>query len=510
MGFDSTINKFMSDNFNEIPVANISNSKIIHLTNIGTHNFKPHEIALIDTPLIQRLKFISQLGPSYYVFPTARHSRFEHSLGVTIMISQMFKSLSDNSQLKFLTNLSQKEKLLNELRVAALAHDIGHGPFSHVSEVVMEEYSDTLHSETLKLSCKCHEAIGYHVIKSDSFKQFFDDISKFYGITLNPDEIANLIIGNVNNPEEEQFKADLLNGEFDADKLDYIIRDSYFSGVQLALGIDRFLLSLGIENIQTKYGNKKKLILTEKGIMAMEQIVIGKIMLHEAIYHHQKVRAIDQMIIALLRMILTKKPEINGEKIETPIDLLKLDDYDILKLQNCDGKINALCKSLKNRKTFKRALVISPKTMILGEDPINSDSFWDVLKYGEFPQELRKLNRILAERIGYNCTEFDVAIDIPKPPELKETTQKLIKNIDRFTTIKDIFPQKEWLDAYIANKWSGHIFAVDDYRKSAQKEGQELLEETFHIEFNENAKKFAKINPPYKNNNKNLFDFNFS
>ncbi len=506
MSFDSTINKFMNEYYKEIPVANISNSKIIHLTSIGTHNFKPHEIAFIDTPLLQRLKFISQLGPSYYVFPTARHSRFEHTLGVTIMITQMFKSLSDNSQLDF---ISQKEKFLNEIRFAALAHDIGHGPFSHVSEVVMQEYSNDLRSETLKLSCKCHEALGYHVIKSDIFKQFFDDVSKFYSVTLNPDEISNLIIGNVNNPEKEQFKADLLNGEFDADKLDYIIRDSYFSGVQLALGIDRFLLSLGIEDIQTKYGKKKKLILTEKGIMAMEQIVIGKIMLHEAIYHHQKVRAIDQMIIALLRMILTKKPEINGEKIETPIDLLKLDDYDILKIQNCTGKINELCKSLKNRKTFKRALVISPKTMELGEEPSQSDAFWDVLKYGEFPQELRNLNQILAERIGDECTEFDVAIDIPKPPELKETTQKLIKNIDHYTTIKDIFPQKEWLDAYIANKWSGHIFAVDKYRVSAQKKGQELLEETFHIKFNENAKNYAKINPPYKKTYKNLYDFSY-
>ena len=496
MSYSDTINNFMDSNFKEIPVANISDPKIIHLTNIGTHNFKRHEIALIDIPLMQRLKFISQLGPSFYVFPTARHSRFEHSLGVTILISQMFKSLSDNSQLKFLNN-SNKDKILDELRVASLLHDIGHGPFSHVSEVVMKEYSSDLQSETLKLGCKCHEAIGYHLIKSDAFQQFFDDISKYYNITFNPDEIANLIIGNVNNPEEEQYKADLLNGEFDADKLDYISRDSYFSGVQLALGIDRLLLSLGIEEISTKNGNKRKLILTEKGIMAMEQIYIGKIMLNEAIYHHQKVRAIDQMIISLLRMILEKKPTINGEKIETSLDFLKLDDYDILKLQIKDEKITQLCKALKNRQTLKRALVISPKTVDLGDDPLKSNAFWNILKYGEFPRELWKLNRILADRIGNDCSEYDVAIDIPMPPELGETQHKIIKNRGKFTTIKDIFPQKEWLDAYIANKWSGHIFAAEKYRVAAQKEGKELLEERFHIKFNENATKFAKINPPY-------------
>jgi len=504
MSLDSTINSFVDNFYGEFPVYEVSKSKIIHLTKIGTHNFKPQEIAIIDTPLIQRLKFISQLGPSFYVFPTARHSRFEHTLGVSVMISHMFKSLNDSNQLNFLDSGS-KERVLNEIRLSALLHDIGHGPFSHVSEVVMEEYDD-ISAERKKLKCKPHEAIGYHIIRSQAFRDYFDAISHLYNIPLDTEEIAKMIIGGVRSPENDQYKADFLNGEFDADKLDYIIRDSYFSGVELALGVDRLLLSLGVEKIDSSDGLKRKLILTEKGIMPLEQIIIGKIMLHGAIYHHQKVRALDQMIIALLRMIIQNKIVINDQQIENPIDFLRLDDFDILKLKTTYPKINELCKALKDRQTFKRSLVISPKTVDLGTEE-KSSAFWDILKYADDFKELRGLNQLLAERIGNGCTEFDVAIDIPKTPELKETHQKVIKNYGEFATIQEIFPQKGWLDAYTSNKWTGHIFASEKYRKDAYTKGKEFLEELLEIKFNENAEKFAKFNSTSKRVQTQLRDF---
>jgi HD superfamily phosphohydrolase len=496
MKIPDQINDILHDSYGELPIYNVSSPKFIHLTHIGTHNFKPHEIAIIDTPIIQRLRFISQLGPSHYVFPTARHSRFEHTLGVMIRVNQMYSTLLENQKLKKISNTT-KEKVLNELRLAGLLHDIGHGPFSHVCETVMLE-SKSLDNEKEKLHCKCHEALGYHIIRSDFMEPFFDKIRDSYHISIDSDEISKMIIGQVKNPKEDQYKADLINGEFDADKLDYIIRDSYFSGVQLALGTDRFLLALGVDTIDCYDGKKKKLILSEKGIMPMEQIIIAKIMLTGAIYHHQKVRAIDSMIIALLRKVLERKPTINGHKIKNALDFLRLDDNDLFRLKSNDKKITELCKALKNRETYKRALVISPKTVRLNEDGTDSANFWDMLEYAENPKELRKLSIELAERIGNGCTEYDVAIDIPKPPEIKETLQKVIKIYDHFVTIKDIFPQKGWIDAYIANKWMGYIFSNVKYRAEAFSEGKKFLEEKFEIKFNDNAEKFAKMEPLYK------------
>jgi HD superfamily phosphohydrolase len=105
-----------------------------------------YEIAIIDTPIIQRLRYISQLGPSHYVFPTARHSRFEHTLGVMIRINQMFNAISENQKIKLSRNI------LNELRLAALLHDVGHGPFSHVCETVMLESRDIFNEKENKRS----------------------------------------------------------------------------------------------------------------------------------------------------------------------------------------------------------------------------------------------------------------------------------------------------------------------------------------------------------------------
>ncbi len=109
------------------------------------------------------------------------------------------------------------------------------------------------------------------------------------------------------------------------------------------------------------------------------------------------------------------------------------------------------------------------------------------------------INRELAERIGNNCTEFDVAIDLPDTPKLGETQQRIIKIGNELKPLKDIFPHKGWLDSYMSNKWKGHIFASDDYREKASTEGKALLEEIFELKFNENAIKEAKIFALYSN-----------
>ncbi|VVB93499.1 HD domain protein [uncultured archaeon] len=492
MTLETSINKFMDEYYGELPLYDIREPKVIHMTKLGTHHFSKHEIAVIDTPVVQRLKYISQLGPVYNVFPTARHSRFEHTLGVAISINKMWNSLTENVSLSFLPS-SDRTKILSDLRMCAILHDIGHCPFSHVSETVLMDFP-SIQSEKIRLGGKPHEILGHYIIKSDVFKSFFEDLSTEYKVELGLDKISNYLLGKVDDPSEEQYIADLINGQIDADKLDYIVRDSDFSGVELALGVDRLLLSLGIEKIQTSEGERRKLIMYEKGIMPLEQLILAKVMLYSAIYHHQKVRALDHMIISILRMLIDEKIEINGNIIESPVDLLKLDDFDLLKLSSGNSNVNDLCKRLKSRQTFKRCLVIASKTV---KDESQNQLF-DVLKYSEHPIEIRGLNKVLAERIGNDCTEYDVAIDLPMTPKLGETQQKIIKIGGEFKALKEIFPQKGWLESYMANKWKGHIFASDKYRDKACKEGKALFEEIFDIKFKETAETDAKILPLYK------------
>lgn len=506
MGLGLEINKLLNESFQDLPIPDIRESKVIHFTKIGTHQFSNHEIALIDTPFVQRLKYISQLGLAYNVFPTARHTRFEHSLGVTIMIDKMWRSLNENQQFEFIRSEEDRNQLLIKLRVAAILHDIGHCPFSHVSEEVIRD-DPSIRRESDKFSCKPHEAIAYHMIRSDTFRAFFEDLSKFYHISVEPDEISNLIVGKVDCPDEDQYMADMLNGQFDADKLDYIARDSDFSGVTLALGVDRLLLSLGIADTPCYKSTQRKLVLYEKGILPMEQILIAKVMLFSSIYHHQKVRAIDKMVIPLMRRIIERKIEIRGQEISSHLDLLKVDDFDILNLASKDPIICRMCNSIKLRKTFKRSLVISPKTMDKNGNEDYSVPLGKLLELGENPDDVRKISLSLAEYIGNGCSEFNVAIDIPTTPKLGEMTQKVIQIHENFISLSEIF-HNGWLESYTANKWKGHIFAEEDCRVSAQKKGKKFLEELFDLKFNKYAEIEAKVNPPYIKQQYTLSDFN--
>ena len=493
MSLESKINHFMEETYGSLLLSNIREPKVIHMANLGTHQFFEHEMAIIDTPIVQRLKCISQLGPVYNIFPTARHTRFEHTLGVTISVDKMWKSISEKGGLSFLRD-SEKKKIRSDLRISAILHDIGHCPFSHVSEVVLND-SPLIRTECDKLNSNPHEVLGYYMLKSNVFKTFIEELTSEYDVIIDLDKISNYIIGKVDNPNEEQYIADFINGPFDADKLDYIIRDSEFSGVPLALGIDRLLLALDVDKTKTTTGEeRKKLIVKEKGIMSIEQLLLAKVMLYSSIYHHQKVRAIDNMIISILRMVIDEKIEINGDIINSYVDLLKLDDYDLLKLSTDNQKINELCIQLKTRQTFKRCFVISPRTKEKGYE----NQFNNIISRSEYPSEIRLMNKELAERIGDGCTEFDVAFDLPKTPKLGETSQEIIKIGNEFIALKKVFPEKDWLESYMANKWKGHIFANDKYRERACEEGKALLEDKFKIKFNEIAINEAKIFPTYK------------
>lgn len=500
MTLGDEINKFIEEIYGEIPIYIIREPKIIHLANMGTHRFFKHEIAVIDTPLIQRLKYISQLGAVYNVFPTARHTRFEHTLGVVVAATRIWNSLLENNYLDHLSETERNRIHLN-LRMAAILHDIGHCPFSHASEIVLEEFTP-IKSEKSRLKGKPHEILGYYILRSKVMADFFEEISKEYEIKIDLEEISNYILGKTRDPADDQFIADIINGPFDADKFDYILRDSNFSGVPLSLGLDRFLVSLGTDTVKTPTGNLKKLVLLEKGVMPFEQIVLAKAQLYSAIYHHQKVRALDQMIISILRLLIEDKTEINGLKIESSVDFLKIDDFDILKLSIGNNKLNRICKSLKERQTLKRSLVISSRTI----EKEDNFQFQKILKRAEYPSIIREYNKVLAERIGNDCTEYDVALDLPDTPKLGETHEKLIKIGKDFFPLKEFFPQEEWIEAYIANKWRGHIFAIEKYRPQANKEGKEYLEEEFGVKFNENATTWAKIFPSVKSQKK-LFDF---
>jgi uncharacterized protein len=180
---------------------------------------------IVAVPAFQRLRRIRQLAWTDYVYPGAMHTRFEHALGVMHMATQLYDAVVERSwpilEEKFGFNNAGRERYRQLVRLAALLHDVGHGPFSHS----VEELAPTV-SGTRKFR---HEEYSTAIIKRQ-FKDLIENhpANNNYGFRV--EEITGLIEGGMSAGRAALWQ-DLISGQLDADRMDYLLRDSYHAGV---------------------------------------------------------------------------------------------------------------------------------------------------------------------------------------------------------------------------------------------------------------------------------------
>ncbi|MBI5224870.1 HD domain-containing protein [Candidatus Micrarchaeota archaeon] len=219
----------------------------------------PLEMDLLDSAAMQRLHKVRQLALSYLVYPSALHTRFEHSLGTFHLTRTLSERLFDDQNLRQI------------LRVSALLHDVGHSAFSHLPEPLLEKY--------LK---KDHEKLGMEKIKSQEIASILEK----HGVS--PKELLKLYNSN-------QFK--IVSSDFGTDRMDYLLRDAYFTGVGYSLiDAERLLLSFLFKN-----GN---LVLQEKGLLAAESLIVSRYLMFNAVYSHHAVRIASEMLYKALEFAL--------------------------------------------------------------------------------------------------------------------------------------------------------------------------------------------------------------
>ena len=238
------------------------------------HNFielSDEETKLVGTRALQRLRGVRQLALASLVYPGAVHTRFDHTLGVTHVAGLMADAL----------HLASEERTL--VRLAALLHDIGHGPFSHVSENALERYAQKANLKPEQKKEKIHEILTANIIESDT--EILDIIGK---------ERCKAIVKLLSRGHGQPVLKSIVSGPLDADKQDYLLRDSRFCGVQYGVfdihQLHRSLVLVGSED-------EKELMIDSDGVHAVEQFVLAKYYLTTNVYRH-KVRLItDQMIV---------------------------------------------------------------------------------------------------------------------------------------------------------------------------------------------------------------------
>ncbi len=216
---------------------------------------------IIDTYPVQRLRRIKQLSVSNIAYPGGNHSRFSHAIGTMDLAGRIVEGL------RRVVEISDEDWQL--VRLAGLLHDVGHGPFSHSSESVL--------SSRLGLS---HEDLGEKVIKESSLA---DEIEKQ---GFDSDELAELIFGE---PSKEKYLKQIITSQFDADKMDFLLRDSYFTGVEYGkIDVQRL-----IQVMEVIDGD---IAIDRKALSALETFMIARYEMFLNVYYHHAVRAAEIML----------------------------------------------------------------------------------------------------------------------------------------------------------------------------------------------------------------------
>lgn len=252
----------------------------------GFIHFCPLEKDIIDSVPFQRLRRIKQLGPTSLVYPGAEHTRFQHSLGVMHVATRVFDLILPEMQARLGWNHDDIRRNKQLLRLAALLHDLGHGPFSHMSDKLFPAGKD-------------HEDYSAEFVNSEPLKNLIDrDCQAQLG--FGADEVADLIAGRLIDPKAA-FLNEILSGDLDADKMDYLLRDSLFCGVAYGVyDIERLLHTLTLREIRR--GGNWVLAVREDGVNVAEQLVLARYFMFTQVYFHGVRRIYDHHLEEFLRV----------------------------------------------------------------------------------------------------------------------------------------------------------------------------------------------------------------
>jgi len=270
---------------------------------------------IINQPDFQRLRRIKQLGFTDMVYPGAMHSRFEHSLGVMHIATKMFDCITDRrkefleKELSFNDVGFRKDKMI--VRLTGLLHDIGHGPFSHGSEELMPIDPKSRKKYT-------HEQYSSAIITT-KFKDVIENhpINQNYGIKAQ--DIADMLIGKSVSSKRSILWKSLISSQMDADRTDYLLRDSHHIGVAYGtFDLQRLLntITVGIDE-----ENTARIALEYQGLQVAEAFILARYLMFKQVYFHHTRRAYDYHLLQVMKGVL------KGGLFPSPVSVKNLEEY---------------------------------------------------------------------------------------------------------------------------------------------------------------------------------------
>ena len=365
------------------------------------------EMKVLDSPQVQRLRNIKQLGLSSTVYPGATHTRFEHSLGVMHLAG------------KFADSLDLYRERRKEVRIAALLHDTGHGPFSHSSETIAKEHG------------KSHEEYSCNVIEKLEDRYSCD-----------PKRLKKMITGDLE-------LGSVVAGDIDSDRMDYLMRDAHASGLEHG-HIDYQTI------IRCAEIDSRRLVFDQKAVDSLESLFTSRFHMLKTLYHHHAAVIAEKMLERSFRELLSQDHSID--------QLMRMDDREAHSaLMNSEGVSKEIYSRVDERRLFKRALVLGP-------DEIKREQ----IKTLSRRIDPEKVEREISEKAGVES--WKVIVDPPEIPEIHDIDVKIKKGSDveplaDNSPVPDALAEAEWRTADL------RVYAPKECREKVEKAAGEVIKD---------------------------------
>ncbi|MEG3056409.1 MAG: HD domain-containing protein [Methanoculleus sp.] len=369
-------------------------------------------LRLLDSIEVQRLRHVTQLGFANLVYPGANHTRFEHSLGTMHLAGLMCDKLGlDGDEARVVTT-------------AALLHDIGHGPFSHVTEPVMEEFVGRYH----------HQIEG--IVEGGSIAGILEDEG------IDPAEVCAIISGD--HP-----LAGIIHGSLDVDRMDYLMRDAHYTGVPYGTVDAHRLIRCSV------LSGSLGIALDEGGINAAESLLIARTLMRPSVYFHHVSRIATSMFVYALR-----EEVLGGADAHR---FVRMDDAACMERLKHSGYpiVRDLARRVYARDLYKRALYV-------GADRVNAAA----LQQGLGPAREREVAVAIAETAG--IPEEEVLVDIPSSPGTLSMEIR-VRNSHAMMEIEEISPLIGTLNDTRRQQWRLGVYTTEENRERVEQAAIEVL-----------------------------------
>lgn len=390
---------------------------------------------VIDTRVVQRLRRLRQLAGAEFVYPGANHTRFEHSVGAMHLAGLLAE------------NITEDETEIQALRLAALLHDIGHGPFSHIFEEILSKQK------------RNHEDITTWLVKNSELADILRDGG------FDPDELSQLAIGKLER-KGQLYLNQVVRSSVDVDKLDYIVRDSFHTGAEYG-SVDVFRLIYTTEPFQ---GN---LAVNITAITTLEAFLIARVLSFRSIYYHRVCRAVQRMLADALSFA---DEELGFSRFKEPDEYLDMDDYTTwASLKQCPAS-RPIMEQLERRELLKCAYTVEsivqdhPTIDLLDKESVRKQIEKEIAEKAKVDADKVHLDSPLLPSVPYRHSSQLDPMEIPGFAYVGK--KKIAVNLLEVSRV--ISSLKGYLDIV-------RVYTPASFRKRVGKAAQEVLGGTPYV-----------------------------